>query len=76
MQNRPPITIGGLVSKAQYQYTMQDANTDELYTAATKLRTALAKTPGFLDVTSDLDLSTPLVHVAVNRDVPPRSACR
>jgi HAE1 family hydrophobic/amphiphilic exporter-1 len=68
LQNRPPITIGGLVSKAQYQYTMQDANTDELYASATKLRNALAKTPGFLDVTSDLDLSTPSVHVAVNRD--------
>jgi hydrophobe/amphiphile efflux-1 (HAE1) family protein len=68
LQNRPPITIGGLVSKAQYQYTMQDANTDELYSASTKLKAALAKTPGFLDVTSDLDLSTPSVHVAVNRD--------
>ncbi len=68
LQNRPPITIGGLVSKAQYQYTMQDASTDELYAASTKLKAALAKTPGFLDVTSDLDLSTPSVHVAVNRD--------
>jgi HAE1 family hydrophobic/amphiphilic exporter-1 len=47
---------------------MQDANTDELYAAATKLRGALSRTPGFLDVTSDLDLSTPSVHVAVNRD--------
>ncbi len=26
------------------------------------------QTPGFLDVTSDLDLSTPSVHVAVDRD--------
>ena len=68
MQNRPPITIGGLVSKAQYQYTLQDSNTQELYAAATRLKNALAKTPGFLDVTSDLDLSTPSVHVAVNRD--------
>ena len=68
LQNRPPITIGGLVSKAQYQYTMQDADTAELYATATRLRTALAKTPGFLDVTSDLDLSTPSVHVQVNRD--------
>jgi HAE1 family hydrophobic/amphiphilic exporter-1 len=68
LQNRPLITIGGLVSKAQYQYTLQDTDTKELYDAATKLRTALAKTPGFLDVTSDLDLSTPSIHVSVNRD--------
>ena len=68
VQNRPLITIGGLVSKAQYQYTLQDSDTQELYTSATRLKDALAKTPGFLDVTSDLDLSTPSVHVAVDRD--------
>jgi HAE1 family hydrophobic/amphiphilic exporter-1 len=68
LQNRPVITIGGLVSKAQYQYTLQDADTSELYTWAPRLKEALAKTPGFLDVTSDLDLSTPSVHVTVDRD--------
>ncbi|HXJ00478.1 MAG TPA: efflux RND transporter permease subunit [Micropepsaceae bacterium] len=68
LQNRPLITIGGLVSKAQYQYTMQDADTTELYTWSNRLKDALSKTPGFLDVTSDLDLSTPSVHVSVNRD--------
>src|SRR5262245_7067031 len=68
VQNRPIITIGGLVSKAQYQYTLRDADTKELYAAATRLRAALASTPGFLDVTSDLDLSTPSVRVNVNRD--------
>src|SRR5262249_14031776 len=68
LQNRPSITVGGLVSKAQYQYTLQDANTNELYEGTTKLQAVLARTPGFLDVTSDLDLSTPSVHVAVDRD--------
>jgi hydrophobe/amphiphile efflux-1 (HAE1) family protein len=68
LQNRPVITIGGLVSKAQYQYTLQDADTAELYTWASRLKDALAATPGFLDVTSDLDLSTPSVHVSVDRD--------
>jgi HAE1 family hydrophobic/amphiphilic exporter-1 len=68
LQNRPVITIGGMVSKSQYQFTLQDANTEELYASATKLKNALARTPGFLEVTSDLDLSTPSVHVAVNRD--------
>jgi HAE1 family hydrophobic/amphiphilic exporter-1 len=68
LQNRPAITVGGLVSKAQYQYSLQDADTKELYDGATKLQAALTKTPGFLDVTTDLDLSTPSVHVAVDRD--------
>jgi hydrophobe/amphiphile efflux-1 (HAE1) family protein len=68
LQNRPLITIGGLISKAQYQYTLQDSNTAELFAASERLKNALAKTPGFLDVTSDLDLSTPSVHVFVDRD--------
>jgi HAE1 family hydrophobic/amphiphilic exporter-1 len=68
IQNRPMITIGGLVSKAQYQYTLQDTNTAELYGAATRLQDALSKTAGLLDVSSDLDLSTPSVHVRVDRD--------
>src|SRR6185503_3774391 len=68
LQNRPILTIGGLVSKAQYQYTLQDANTAELYAWAGRLKDALAKAPGFLDVTSDLDLSTPSVHLSVDRD--------
>jgi hydrophobe/amphiphile efflux-1 (HAE1) family protein len=68
LQIRPIINIGGLVSKAQYQYTLQDPNTPELYAASARLKDALAKVPGFLDVTSDLELSTPSVHVSVNRD--------
>ncbi len=68
LQNRPVITIGGLISKAQYQYTLQDGDTQELYNWAARLKTELAATPGFLDVTSDLDLSTPSVHVGVDRD--------
>jgi HAE1 family hydrophobic/amphiphilic exporter-1 len=68
LQNRPILTIGGLVSKAQYQYTLQDADTTELYTWAGRLKDAVARQPGFLDVTSDLDLSTPSVHISVDRD--------
>ncbi len=68
LQNRPLITIGGLISKAQYQYTLQDSNTAELFAASERLKNALARTPGFLDVTSDLDLSTPSVHISVDRD--------
>jgi HAE1 family hydrophobic/amphiphilic exporter-1 len=68
LQNRPVITIGGMISKSQYQYTLQDSNTGELFAASERLKDALAKTPGFLDVTSDLDLSTPSVNVSIDRD--------
>jgi HAE1 family hydrophobic/amphiphilic exporter-1 len=68
LQNRPIIVIGGLVTKAQYQYTLQGTSTVDLYGAAIRLLDALQKTAGFLDVTTDLDLSTPSVHVSVDRD--------
>ena len=68
LQNRPPINIGGFLTKAQYQYSLQDIDLDELYTSATRLENALAKNPTFVDVTSDLDLSTPSVNVTIDRD--------
>jgi HAE1 family hydrophobic/amphiphilic exporter-1 len=68
MQNRPPITLGGYLSKAQYYYTMQDVDLDELYKSSKNLQDALAKNPIFADVNSDVDLSTPSINVSIDRD--------
>jgi HAE1 family hydrophobic/amphiphilic exporter-1 len=68
MQNPPSIRIGGYTTKSQYQYTLQDLNQQELQTSALKLSGALAQTPGFQAVTTDLDLSAPAVNVAIDRD--------
>jgi HAE1 family hydrophobic/amphiphilic exporter-1 len=68
MQNRPPITLGGYLSKAQYYYTMQDVDLDELYKSSKNLQDALTKNPIFTDVNSDVDLSTPSVNVSIDRD--------
>jgi hydrophobe/amphiphile efflux-1 (HAE1) family protein len=68
MQNPPAIQIGGRQSKSQYQYTLQDLDQDELQAGATRLAAALAQTPGFTDVTTDLDVSAPTVNVAIDRD--------
>jgi hydrophobe/amphiphile efflux-1 (HAE1) family protein len=68
MQNRPLITIGGYVSRAQYQYTLQDVDLNELYSWSTKLTAALQKDPIFADVNTDLDLSTPSIEVQIDRD--------
>src|SRR5207237_3176399 len=43
-------------------------DTDQLYTAATKLRGDLAKVPGLVDITSDLQLQNPQLNVSINRD--------
>jgi HAE1 family hydrophobic/amphiphilic exporter-1 len=64
----PMIRIGGRLTKSQYQYTLQDLNMNELQTYAVKLQNALAATPGFIQVTSDLQLSTPALTVTIDRD--------
>ncbi len=66
--NPPVINIGGQRSKAQYQYTLQALNLDQLQDATTKLTAALADVPGFKDVTNDMYLSTPTVMVNIDRD--------
>ncbi len=68
MQNPPQIRLGGSLTKSSYQYAMQDIDQQELQTSALRLMNALAKVPGFQDVTSDLDLSAPAVNVAIDRD--------
>ncbi|MDE2500258.1 MAG: efflux RND transporter permease subunit [Alphaproteobacteria bacterium] len=68
LQNPPSLRIGGMQSKSQYQYTLQDLNLNELQVAATRMTQALAVQPGFEDVTNDLYLSTPTVSVNIDRD--------
>ncbi len=68
MQNIPPIRIGGKVTKSEYQYTLQDADTEELYRWAPVLETRLRSLPEFLDVTSDLQVTNATVKVDIDRD--------
>lgn len=68
LKNIPSIQIGGSSSKSQYQFTLQGQNTDELYRASGEFETRLRELPELLDVTSDLQISNPQVHVEINRD--------
>ncbi|HET7452774.1 MAG TPA: efflux RND transporter permease subunit [Thermoanaerobaculia bacterium] len=68
LQNPPPIRIGGTLTKSQYQYTLQDPDTDELYRYAPVLEAKMRTLPGFQDVTSDMQLSNPQIHVDIDRD--------
>ena len=68
LQNPPPIRIGGNLSKSQYQFTLQGADTDELYKMAPVLEEKIRALPGFQDVTSDLQLKNPQVKVGIDRD--------
>jgi len=68
LQNLPIIRIGGQLTKATYQYTLQDSDTEELYHWATVLEERMRTLPGFQDVNSDLLISSPQVTVQINRD--------
>ena len=68
LQNIPIIRIGGHLTKTEYQYTLQDTDTHELFAFVPKLVAAIGKLPGFQDVTSDLQIATPQMDVHVDRD--------
>ncbi len=68
MQNLPPIRIGGVLSKSQYQYTLQGPDTNELYRAAPQLEAKLRALPLLQDVTSDLQIKNPQVNLELDRD--------
>jgi len=69
MVNQPPINLGGGgQNRALYQFTMQDTDTDELYKWAPVMEQAIRQSPGFEDVSSDLQINNPLVTVDMNRD--------
>jgi len=68
LQNIPIIRIGGMLTKTQYQYTLQDTDTKQLFDSVPKLVEAIARQPGFQDVTSDLLIATPQVNVRIDRD--------
>jgi HAE1 family hydrophobic/amphiphilic exporter-1 len=68
LQNPPPIRIGGASSKSPYQFTLQGADTEELYRYAPQLEARLKALPDLLDVTSDLQLRNPELNLQVDRD--------
>jgi HAE1 family hydrophobic/amphiphilic exporter-1 len=68
LQNPPPIRIGGQFTKAQYQFTLQDPDTRELYKVAPILEQKMRQLPGLQDVNSDLQLKNPQIEVNIDRD--------
>jgi HAE1 family hydrophobic/amphiphilic exporter-1 len=69
LQNPPSIRIGGQMTRAVYQYTLQGStDTATLYQAATTLEQAMRAMPSLVDVSSDLQLANPQINVTVDRD--------
>jgi HAE1 family hydrophobic/amphiphilic exporter-1 len=68
LQNPPSIRIGGMRTRAQYQYSLQDPDTAELYRVAPAFEAAMKTLPGLEDVNSDLQITTPEINVDVDRE--------
>ncbi|MCA3249270.1 MAG: efflux RND transporter permease subunit [Rhodospirillaceae bacterium] len=67
MQPIQNIQIGGRLSKALYQYTLQGSDLQELYGWAEKLQVEMAKTPGFQEVSTDLQLKSLEARLVVDQ---------
>src|ERR1700684_4435337 len=69
MQAAQDITIGGRVSKTQYQYTLDDADPGELNHWAALLLEKIKTVPGVADVTTDQLNAGPMLDITIKRDV-------
>jgi len=69
LQNPPPITLSGQnVGATSYQVTLQSVNLDEIYTWAPQVLGKMRQLPGFVDVTTDMQVSSPQLMVNIDRD--------
>jgi hydrophobic/amphiphilic exporter-1 (mainly G- bacteria), HAE1 family len=68
LQNPPPITIGGNNTQSPYQLTLQDEDQNEIYHWTPILLERIRTLPGFMNVTSDLQIASPQINVDIDRD--------
>jgi hydrophobe/amphiphile efflux-1 (HAE1) family protein len=69
MQAAQDITIGGRVSKTQYQYTLDDADPGELNHWAALFLDRIRGIPGVTDVTTDQLNAGPMLDITIKREV-------
>ena len=67
-QNLPTIRIGGSLTKALYQYTLQSPELQDLYKWAPIVFDKMRTLPGFQDVNTDLQITSPQITVDIDRD--------
>ncbi|HTK35213.1 MAG TPA: efflux RND transporter permease subunit, partial [Caulobacteraceae bacterium] len=68
MQANQDINVGGRAGRAQYQYTLSDADLTELNTWTPKLLAALQALPELKDVSSDQQSQAAAVNLKIDRD--------
>jgi HAE1 family hydrophobic/amphiphilic exporter-1 len=68
MQAGQDINVGGRQARTQYQYTITDANLDELNEWAPKLMARFQQLPELVDVSSDLQNAANTATLTIDRD--------
>ncbi len=64
--------VGGRLSRTEYQYTLQDANLDQLNEWAPRMFEKLKALPILQDVASDQQTDAPIVSITIDRDTASR----
>ncbi|HLK40934.1 MAG TPA: efflux RND transporter permease subunit, partial [Polyangiaceae bacterium] len=72
LQSRQDVNVGGRLARTQYQYTIQDANLDELREWAPRVLDAMKRLPQLKDVVSDQQSAGLELDVDVDRDTASR----
>jgi len=72
MQASQDINVGGRASRTQYQFTLQDADLDELDHWAPILLRSLQAIPLLRDVATDQQIAGPTLRLEINRDTASR----
>ncbi len=72
LQSVQDVRVGGRLSRTQYQYTLQDANLDELNEWAPRVFEKLRTLPQLRDVTTDQQTNALQLSVDVDRDTASR----
>jgi len=68
LQAAQDLNVGGRPSRTQYQYTLQDANIEELNAWAPRLLAELKRLPQLTDVASDQQSSSTRLSLVIDRD--------
>jgi multidrug efflux pump len=72
LQARQDVSVGGRLARTQYQYTVQDANLDELAEWAPRVLEAMRKIPLLKDVNTDQQNAGLELDVNIDRDTASR----
>ena len=72
MQSGQDVSVGGRLSRTQYQYTLTDTDSDELNHWAPIVEAAMKKLPELQDVASDQQIAAPYIGIEIDRDAASR----